>query len=988
MTKDREENKWHKGTAVKKHPIVYNQKPGVYFTTSTHLHFEADDGSRHYVWELTNVSKVSAGIGRHDNILGIDFYNQNRKGNLSHIFFELDTNNHLLWARDDIRAAVHKAKGEPVDTYLDMNTPSSSWPTTASQYQAKSDSQLPTTMEEFESQVAARVKREMVLHKKEMESQVAAQVAVQVEQVLELKQQKIEAEHKKEIEAQDIRLKQMESLINQFIKSNKLGAGNMPPSTANNIGIEMAPLMDRKQPDLFQDERQPPQTAFGDLDPEQLQGNTSRGLSMAPSLPDHDLHAPFGSSIFSLLCLHTVRSLSFWYSLFIYIFQMTTVILTLWNVVDLEYSVKGSVLQLPPMVDLAVTLSQGLALFMVIPFNTDLIDAVIKLQDGYYPELKKDHPNASACTWFFSCFAQLMAGLLLLFASLILTMQAEYVIDVMLNLTALLFLTEIDDLAFHMATLGFVTDTIQKEAIKAQDVQVPKRSNRGNKCKRFLYFVTLAGLFTAYGVIKRRQLRGDYLPTHVYIQFGVAHNAELSMHSGLFVADHLVTTSYRSYTNERKMLRLGYCEEHEAWVFNWVSNYKDGIFDCTINIFAMSSRTTSYDVASILPSEWSVKDESSNFVPFESISLISRDCNEDSDCEHGLCKSGMCVCGNDSFGIECTEHLENILMLCTSIVTDEESPGFQPIDIIPFYDRGYCGDFCFSMLKHSIPDGSEPKCDGCNGGADVFNASVVSDTFHILWDAETMDYANSYEMPVYYSNKTYPANVLFFSGRHWILSSEWGLLNLPYHRDRDSGQAYFPELTSRVLSGRDLGWGQSLNFSVLFLSDPVDFGTSEYKKMSPQGLGWWNVTEEGAFSGRKFLQDIKFNTQLTCNWPCSYDIWTINYWYENCRGWNGGQCSNDTGFCDCSQADETVYGHHCHLFNGCSNETCDDGHFCDRRTGKCRCNLPYYGENCSSFFRCFEEDGRCQNGGDCDMVSGACQCPDGFTGTACENPAE
>ena len=140
-------------------------------------------------------------------------------------------------------------------------------------------------------------------------------------------------------------------------------------------------------------------------------------------------------------------------------------------------------------------------------------------QDGFYPHLLEKHPTATFSKWLFSSLAQLFAGLMLIVCSFVLTMTVNSVLNVMLNLTALLFMMEIDDIGFAMAKLGFVSDTLQRETLAVMDIKVPKRERR-NIYRRLLYLMVLGGLFTGYGILKKRQLNGFYLPTYVYVQFG------------------------------------------------------------------------------------------------------------------------------------------------------------------------------------------------------------------------------------------------------------------------------------------------------------------------------------------------------------------------------------------------------------------------------------------------------------------------------------
>ena len=103
------------------------------------------------------------------------------------------------------------------------------------------------------------------------------------------------------------------------------------------------------------------------------------------------------------------------------------------------------------MVDLTVTISQGATHFAVLAFMSHLIEALLKLQDGFCPEVLDDHPGATFATWLGSCIAQATTGFPLLTNVFVLTMQVDTVLTIMLNFAALHFMSKIDDLGFAMA---------------------------------------------------------------------------------------------------------------------------------------------------------------------------------------------------------------------------------------------------------------------------------------------------------------------------------------------------------------------------------------------------------------------------------------------------------------------------------------------------------------------------------------------------------
>jgi hypothetical protein len=271
-------------------------------------------------------------------------------------------------------------------------------------------------------------------------------------------------------------------------------------------------------------------------------------------------------------------------------------------------------------------------------------------------------------------------------------MNVDTVLDVMLNMTALLFMTEIDDIGFHLAKMGFVSGKLQQEAEAVMDIQLPKQ-NRKNIYRRLLYLFVLGGLFTGYGILKKRQLEGFYLPTNIYgkstticisllkvsltvlnpVQFGDEYNPKIPFYSGILTSGKKRTADYRQYRDigTRDVL-LAYCNKEQAWTFS------DNNDPC--DFFAKSRTTETYDVSNIASSEWSVLDSIDRLQPFGSFSLVERDCDRDI-CQGTCGADGLCECTHDEFGMDC-----EFMNVCQDIGIDFRLGAFPPVQLARFRD--------------------------------------------------------------------------------------------------------------------------------------------------------------------------------------------------------------------------------------------------------------------------------------------------------------
>lgn len=727
---------------------------------------------------------------------------------------------------------------------------------------------------------------------------------------------------------------ELEALVQQGVQQNML---HMKEEIASQMKEEIASLHKKIDELTEAGSNSRSQAALAPPDLEQMKplvgGSDSCMDQFQQEEPnEEDWHAPFGDSVYTLLYMCEFQSQSFLYSLFVYGIQMAAISLTLVDILNNNF---------PPMVDLAVTIVQAVTIFVVLAYMSDLIEAVLKLQDGFYPEVLEKHPGATYSTWMVSCLAQLAAGLLLLTASFILTMQVTTVIEAMLNLTALLFMAEIDDLGFALAKMGFITDKLQAEAMAVANFRVPKRKGRTIQ-RRVLYLMTLLGLCLGYAIFKNRQLSGYYLPTYVYVQFGDAYTTKYPYYSGILSSGDVWTFRHREYRDlETTDILLGYCKSEQSWTFS------EGD---PCNFFAKSHPIETYDVTSIPNSFWEIKDPIDRLLPFDSFSLVGRDC--DPNICQGICgASGLCECPHDQFGMDC--EFEDV---CPKLVLDWR---FEPFPSIVIKDVNQA-----STVQRT-------------------NIHRVSDEFTLLWNSATNELVKVYNMPVYYSNRTYPANILFFAGRRWVLTTEWDLFDLKEARKRNREDWFFLEKTIATLENNFHGYHQA-SYTPFYISDPVDFETPNFLP-TPVGLKWFSI-RKGNETVRQYEPDTAIETLLLCR---EKRLSCLDKPHGFCVN---GVCNRNTDSCKCTDSSDNTarcekdYKIPCDVGFG---PKCNGYGDCDLSTGVCRCEPPMYGKNCEQQYKCFEKGGGCLNGGVCNMFSGECDCPNdpAISGKACERVA-
>jgi hypothetical protein len=112
---------------------------------------------------------------------------------------------------------------------------------------------------------------------------------------------------------------------------------------------------------------------------------------------------------------------------------------------------------------------------------------------------------------------QFLVGVLLVTNSFILTIQSSEVIQLILNLTALFFIQEIDDMAFKLAHLGLFSKGIREDCEKVSNLKrmFPKETvDRRFYLMRALAIILIVILIVPFGIVFAWQMRGRFLCKH------------------------------------------------------------------------------------------------------------------------------------------------------------------------------------------------------------------------------------------------------------------------------------------------------------------------------------------------------------------------------------------------------------------------------------------------------------------------------------------
>jgi hypothetical protein len=151
---------------------------------------------------------------------------------------------------------------------------------------------------------------------------------------------------------------------------------------------------------------------------------------------------------------------------------------------------------------------------MVMAAEGDLVIGFTQLIKGYDPKMLEISPHATWSRWLFTALLQSTVGFFLLFDSFVLSMQSSTVIDLVLNLTALHFIQEIDEMAFTIAAeSGLLGRRVQEDCEHVQNLtcfSTPQERKRIKKFRRCLILLMTAGLLIPYFFVVAWQSDGEF----------------------------------------------------------------------------------------------------------------------------------------------------------------------------------------------------------------------------------------------------------------------------------------------------------------------------------------------------------------------------------------------------------------------------------------------------------------------------------------------
>eukprot|EP00977_Amphora_coffeiformis_P016239 scaffold4964_cov166-Amphora_coffeaeformis.AAC.2 len=441
-----------------------------------------------------------------------------------------------------------------------------------------------------------------------------------------------------------------------------------------------------------------------------------------------------------------------------------------------------NLLGVPATSELQVTLAQFLALTIASLSQYDVVQAIILYNVGYEPEnieacvnnVELFHPEYLRSRWFASLALRFCIGFSTIVVTFMLVAQSSTVRDVMLDFTAIEFVSQLDEIVFILISFGFFGRKVKQYT----DLQIydDKAMTRDNKMtthvfhykwmnKTVVFFFRTIAFWVNIGLlmyIAIRQYTGRYVPDTVLVQMGDERDPLLSTYTGIYDLQR-PKLGWITYAERGGEGLFAWCEPERAWTF-----LKSKDLDCSTQWSIKSTEMQNYaDMLTIADDPWFILEENNIRLQVDHLRIASmRGINID-------CQDSSSDAESMAFGWTC-----RFSDPCSRLAVDAIAGPFQG-------QRTWPTQF------------------------DILEDTLV------------------YRHPVYYHRGGPDQNpdLIFFTGRQWVMlstASWWGVEN------QDSVDVYSDDDIREILSDfRVYKFGR--NLGVRFLSELVDLGTKNDK---------------------------------------------------------------------------------------------------------------------------------------------------------------
>lgn len=339
---------------------------------------------------------------------------------------------------------------------------------------------------------------------------------------------------------------------------------------------------------------------------------------------------------------------------------------------------------------------QFLTIYLAVFTNDDLIKGIYLLTNINALRL---HAIRVVATNLF----RLLMGVFSLFISFRLIVTRPTVLSLVEGYAGSTFMSNLDELCFALAEMGFFTDNLKKNAIKVKKASFEDAPAKCRLLRRTLLLVTWILMVIPWAIFFHQQKIGAFLTSGVIIQFKYADiGNELVFHSGVYVKDKTKINSRFIYVEKEsksddKTGVFAFCDKQGRWTLSITKRTDVADLDPCNDFTLRSSPSKEYAFELILPSGWVTrKGEDASLEQ-----LLSTHCKSNNNCGgNGECDRMLkrCICNEGFSGFKC-EYREScpITQSVYGKAFSQNGAEFRALEFVDYKSRPvYASSVCFN----------------------------------------------------------------------------------------------------------------------------------------------------------------------------------------------------------------------------------------------------------------------------------------------------
>ena len=387
------------------------------------------------------------------------------------------------------------------------------------------------------------------------------------------------------------------------------------------------------------------------------------------SYDDEDIEEEHLSSLsessFSYLICSPICSAPFMTALFVFSLETTLFLLI---VIKLQTNDPTNPLGFPASVDWTVIITQFFALLITVCTQDDVTSALTMIYEGYHGDSMVDaFPLATFWRWLATVGLLMSCGILGLAVTFLLIVTSRDVVELLLNFTAIEFISLLDNGTFLLAQEGFLGHANREmtDTMLHTQYEIPRHRRKSRALQSWMLIGSYLIMVAGWSVIYAQQLAGTYTPNTLIVQFDDELDFDLGIYSGLYelrVRRSNFGFGRIRYVGTDGVGMLGYCQQEQAWTFS--VNPADHPCD---NFIAHSDDNQDFDITTTAGSDWFVTGDpdSERYYPMQNFFLATA-CVQDVDCggvfpdpisgdpqPKGVCRRNRCECVEPFYGWRC-----------------------------------------------------------------------------------------------------------------------------------------------------------------------------------------------------------------------------------------------------------------------------------------------------------------------------------------------